>query len=408
MKNQEINAQRRLYELQREVTVLGEPVRIDGRHSTVWLALGIVIAPLFVMMYLDTKRTDALVFATLTAIGVLLAAMMRIAKFGQPLLIVSREGVQPAGYGFLPWSAISGIEYRANEGKRARGTVLLLYVPGLKAHLPSAHPFIRFFRAIPGIRAARYIDIITIRMRKPSELPWVIERLCRNVWKDATGYTHAWSLDLSGLEIRSTRTAAGTDTKSLERYAKLVDDEHLTRETWARVWTVPGAFALALLIGQVPFGRLVAFVPTGAWSTQAFAMAAVVVIIAWILVIRHARNVFGESFSRTRLIQVIATLGITSILVLPMTWFLITDVGGALANNGNGPNEEITVIATKKERTTRRGCSYVLTHPALGKRMCLVRAQFLTFPAQVPVVLSIRRNALGYKVFEQRIALPGH
>lgn len=65
------------------------------------------------------------------------------------------------------------------------------------------------------------------------------------------------------------------------------------------------------------------------------------------------------------------------------------------------------VIATKAERNARRGCDYVTRHPGLGKRLCLVREEFLTFPDQAPVVISIRRNALAYKVYEQRVVLPG-
>lgn len=381
-KEQDHDAQRRLEELQREVILLGHPVRIEGMGS----ALGL----------------------------------------GQPLLIVSREGVQPAGYGLLPWSAVYGIECHTIERKYASGTVLNLYVPGLQAHLGSAHPFIRFFRGIPGIRAAKYVDVITIRLRRPSEIPSVIERLCRNLWQGATGRTHTWSIHLSDSEAQFIQIVEDTGRKlqeasrsnegleqvrmemeNAQRYLQRAKDEHRGREAWTRVWTVPGAFALALLVGQVPFGRLVAFVPTDAWSTQAFVIAAVMVVIAWVLIVRHARNVFGESFTRKRLLQVLVTLGLASILVLPMTWFLITDVGGFIAADiGNRPNEEMTVIATKEERTTRRSCDYVLSHPALGKRLCLVRAQFLTYPDQVPVVLSIRRNTLGYKVYDQRVALP--
>jgi hypothetical protein len=140
---------------------------------------------------------------------------------------------------------------------------------------------------------------------------------------------------------------------------------------------------------------------------QALAAAIVLVIIAWSLVIGRARNVFGASFTRKRLVQALVTMSLASILVLPATWFLITDVGGALAAiDSNKPKEEITVIATKTEHNSRGGCDYFLRHPGLGKRLCLVRAEFLSFPDQVPVVLSIRRNALGYRVYEQRVVLP--
>lgn len=425
-KQQELNAARRLQELQYEATQLGQPVRIEGMGPTLWMVLGVPVTALAIVMYLDTGKIIGLVFAALTATSVVIVALMRIARLGQPLLIVSREGVEPAGYGLLPWPAVYGIECHTPDHKHISGTMLNLYVPELKAHLDSAHPFIRFFHCIPGIRSAQYTDVITVRMRKPSELPGVIERLCRNLWQEATGRTHRWSIHVASAPQPLAEMIADskrklteipcsserieqlrTDIQNLQRHERRVDEQRRRTETWMRVWMVPGIFAVVLFAGQVPFGRLVAFVPTDEWSTQALVIAAVLMVMAWALIIGHARNVFGDSFTRIRLVQVLVTLSLTSILALPLTWFLITDIGGAMvAYGGNGPDEEITVIATKKERSTRRGCDYILSHPGLGKRHCLVREEFLSFPDQVPVVLSIRRNPLGYKVYEQRVVLP--
>lgn len=425
-KNQELNAHGRLQGLEREVRLLHRPVRIEGMPPTLWLVFGILITTLLVMISLGTDEIKWLVFATLTVIATGIAMLIRIAKLGQPLLIVSREGVQPAGYGLLPWSAIYGIECHTPEGRHASGMVLNLFVPGLKTQLHSAHPFIRFFRSIPGIRAAKYVNVIMIPLRKPSELPHVIERLCRSIWKNATGRTHHWSIHLSGSEMQYAQLLADTRRKmdapqreedleqvreemeNLQRHAQVARDETRAREAWARVWTVPGIIAFPVVIGQVPLGRLIAFVPTHAWSMQALAIAIVLVIVAWSLVLGHARNVFGESFTRKRLVQTLVTMGFASILVLPATWLLLTDVGGAMAAiDSNRPKEEITVIATKTEHNTRGGCDYFLSHPGLGKRMCLVYAEFLDFPEQVPVELLIRRNALGYRVYEQRVVLLG-
>jgi hypothetical protein len=423
---QELNTQHRLEELQREVSLLGRPVRIDGMDPTLLLVFGVVISLLLNMMHRGTGKAWPLVFAVLMAIAVLLAVAVRISKLGQPLLIVSREGVQPAGYGLLPWSAVYGIACHKVGDHHASRLVLNIYVPELKAQVASAQWFIRLFHAVPGLRRAKYQDVIMVPMRKPSELPAVIERLCRNVWQEATGRKHLWNIDLSGSQTqfnemirdvsRQQQACANTDAleplradmQNLTRYAQRANEDAHGRTAWMRIWTVPGSIAFGLFMIQVPLGRLIGFVATDTWSGQALGMAAVLAIIAWIALIRHARHVFGERFTRVRIAQVLATLAIASLLVVPMTWFLITDLGGAMAGYGSdAPYEELTVIATKAERTSRRGCDHVLRHPGLGKSMCLTYAEFLSFPEQVPVVISIRRNALGYRVYERRIALAG-
>lgn len=421
---QERNTIRRLADLQRDIRKLGRPVRIEGMPPALSLIFGVVATALLVVIYLGSEKIIFLGFAILAAIFTLIAMLVRVAKLGQPLLIISREGVQPAGYGLLPWSALYGIECHTTATKYGSSIVLNLYVPELQTYLGSAHPLIRFFRSIPGFVAKAYVDVIRIPMRKPSELPHVVERLCRELWEQSTGRTHTWSIHFSGSRAQLSRLVVDARRKlkktpesaaaleqtrmemeKLQRCAQLVKDEHRAGQLWTQVWTVPVVLLLAVLVSQA-FGRWVGFVPTDAWSTQAFVIAVVLAIITWGFTVWHARIVFGELFTRMRLLQVLLGLGLGSILFLPMLGFLIATIGGIVATDGDRPNEEITVIATKQERTTRRGCNYVLSHPGIGQRLCLVRSEFQTYPAQVPVVLSIRRSALGYKVYEQRIALP--
>jgi hypothetical protein len=108
--------------------------------------------------------------AVLCTVLVGFAALWTLPTVGRPVLIVTRDGVQPAGYGVLPWSAIQGIdltEIRHRYGKS--GHLLHLYVPDLRERLTGAHGLIRLMHSL--VRTWRFSTRVMVRRATHRNMP---------------------------------------------------------------------------------------------------------------------------------------------------------------------------------------------------------------------------------------------
>jgi hypothetical protein len=418
---QEASAERRYGELKRSLTTIGESLEISGSSALLLVLIAIVLDVLLVTAAVATRHVMVILGAVLFTGIALLATTQWLAALGKPILTLSRAGVQPAGFGLVPWSSIHGIELRElkSRGSSNFGHVLSFYVPDLGGRLGEAHALIRVLHAI--FRTRKFRSVVTVRLRNTSELPHVIERLCRDLWKTATGRDHPWSIYFSEAEMQFAGQVARFKDRpgtaiTLENAQRDMQDLHELQRGFERAqsavgsrmaWTNIGITAAAALLLLMTASRFVSmltnFVATDAWFLWSAAISAAAIFIGYALFIRLARTKLNGDLRGGRLWGLVGAMVVSLALVFPLTLGIVESIAGDIVARRYGKVETITVVATKTDSHRSKACDERLRGVGIGNAICLTRAQYDLLPAQVPVTLTVRRAVLGYHVDAHRI-----
>lgn len=411
---------RRYGELKRAILTTGQAVPVDGASG---IGLLIVITGLFALaVWGAVAQREPMVVggAVLLALFVFLAAVISIPAIGRPVLVLSRQGIQPAGYGPLPWSDIEGIEVTELHTRGADlGHVLRLFVPALNRHLHQAHPLIRLARTM--FRGLKMREVVTLRLRRTSEPPALIERLCRDLWKAATGMDHSWSIHFSSAEVQLMRSLAQhrrkdasgeilTDPeRDLQRLRNLGEQfQAAAGAQRSRLgWNQLGISSLTTVVGLIIAYKLINlftnFVASDSWLVTSFWIACGIVCVGCVFFVRHARKTIGDDLHGRRLAGLVASMLAALLLIFPLTWIVLQNlIGDPMAREFGAP-AEVSVRAIKTDASRRRGCDERLGGAGVGDPICLTREQFERLPDEVSVTLSVRRSWMGYHVDAHRI-----
>ena len=411
--------QRRYADLKRELLTIGQPVAIRGASGIFATAMAIAIAAVTAWVWTLEHQGVFLAVAVLCAVLALLGLAQSVPKLGRPLIFLSRQEIDIAGFGPLPWSAIEGIELA--EVRHYSSVVayrLRFYVPYLPQRLESAHPWVRLLhRLTAGRRMAR---IASVRLRATSEAPATIERLCRDLWKAATGRDHPWSIHYSNAQLEIMRDLRKmrdndplrdpeTELAGLRRLSAKIDREFTEHSLQMRVRnTGAGAVAaiLVLVVAQQIAHPLTHFVGSSQWLMISLAIAILLGLLGVALVVRHLRAGDGAKLRGSSLAGVVVALLVGFMVCVVFAWLLLQEsIGDPIARSA-GEQAVITVTAKKTDEYRRRGCTRRLDGHEVGNEICLSREEFARLPDEVQVRLRVRRHWIGYHVDSQQILLP--
>ncbi len=106
----------------------------------------------------------------------LLLVLLSIPQVGKPILVLSNEGFKTQAFGFIPWSAVQGIN------KLERGHRGVNFSPLLTFNVPNLKSFEGQFHAIYRILNTKMI--INLTLRHSDIKPDVILSVARQLWTE--------------------------------------------------------------------------------------------------------------------------------------------------------------------------------------------------------------------------------
>lgn len=403
--------------LKREVLVSGGAIAINGATGLwPWLA-AVVFDAALVSGAVSTHGIVLVPAAALVTLALVPVSLLLLPTIGKPVLTLTREGAQPAGYGVLPWSAVHGIDLTRIYGRgRVISHVLHLFVPDLRAHLSGAHGFIRLLHSI--LRYRRFSTIVAVRLRGTSESPELVERLCRDLLKAATNRDPIWSSYLSADEARLAMDVSDLAPnggyrptpqelgRQLGRLSELSDRRDVSMRTdlvWLRLATSLFAAIVTLIAANLLVDLFTNFVASDQWLAWSGAAAVILALAGYALLARRLKLLGGGRLRAGQIAGIAFAIVVSLVLILPLTWEVVQNVIGDPIARTYGAADHIAVVATKTDSYRRRKCSPRLHGVSLGQDMCLTREEYDRLPQQVTVELDIRRNAFGYHVDARKI-----
>lgn len=396
----------------------GETLTIRG-GSGLFLLIALSIADLMaIWVSIEESRTFLLVCAAIATPLILFSALFVIPVVGKPPLILSRTGVEATGYGFIPWSAVDGLDLQEIRSKGSTiGHILSFWVPDLSTRMESAHPMIRMAKRLYRGESTR--DIINLKLRRTSEAPDLIERLCFEFWKAATGRSYRWSIHLPAEHIALLRRAdglqrglevTGEDARQLqeslrdiERRVSPILANYASEAKGMRFVSECAAVIMGILVGVQITGAATNFVPSDNWTVACIVASLLIVGLGtWLLLLRTQSKPFG-AVRGFKWIGALLLSGAGLFVSVVGCWIVIQDAVGDPIARVYGAPESISIIAKKTNSSRRRSCDQRLTGPGLGDAVCLSRQEYERLPDQVPVELHIRRTWVGYHVVASNV-----
>jgi hypothetical protein len=397
---------------------LGETLTIRGA-SGLFLLIALSIADLMVIWAsISETRPFFVVFAALGTPLIFFSALFVIPVIGKPPLILSRVGVEATGYGFIPWSAVEGVELQEIRSKGSTiGHILRFWVPDLSTRMAGAHPMIRMAKRLYRGKSTR--DIINLKLRRTSEAPELIERLCFEFWKAATGRSYRWSIHLPEKHIALMKGADGLQHKlevpgedagqlqeslrDIERRVSPILANHASEARGMRFVSECAAAIIFILVGVQITGATTNFVPSDNWAVACIVTSLLIVGLGTRLLLLRTQSRPLRAVRGLKWIGALLLSGVGLFVSVVGCWIVIQNAVGDPIARVYGASESISIIAKKTDSARRRRCDQRLTGPGLGDAVCLSRQEYERLPDQVPVDLHIRRTWVGYHVVASQV-----
>ena len=163
--------------------------------------------------------------AMVICIGLFLI-LLAIPLFGKPILHISHEGLMTPYYGYIPWTAIQGIDKQEREHRGVKfSPILIFYIPDLKRYQSQFHPIRRMFST--GNR-------ISVILRSSDMKPDDLLSIVRELWTKQTGRSHPW-FSCASDEVNEAYRRIDDATKhtknqmdDIQRVAENMDDQKAT------------------------------------------------------------------------------------------------------------------------------------------------------------------------------------
>jgi len=178
-------SKRRAAELKQQIVLTGQPVEISRRgHVLLMLFLGCVV---LASVHRALVRPDGEA-TVMIAISLLLAvlAWWYWPWLRKPGLIVRRDGIETAPYGFLRWEEIESIDLRNYTTHGFTSHLLHLHVPTLQAH---GRRLGFLDRARLGMTRGAEPNFVVIPLGFDTIQCEAIHALCYELWHERTGRT---------------------------------------------------------------------------------------------------------------------------------------------------------------------------------------------------------------------------
>lgn len=398
--------------LTQQILGFGQTVEVRGSHRLL-LALAACCASAALILGSIASKQIPIILGALVLTPLSLFALLRaIAQSGKAVLRLSRNGVEPAGYGSLPWSAIQGIELTELRTRgMVVGHVLRFWMPDLKSHLIGAHPVMRL---IHFLMPYKFNQRVSVFLQRTSEAPQTIKKLCSDVHTAITGLDIKWRSSFPPQEaelmqdiserVRNTKQdrwspASKLDLETLERLAARAENMHLTQSV-SVVWNSFGSkllgafFVLLVAIQLIPL--LTNFVPSNAWLFWSLVLDVLLVFAGHVFLYRRTYKAIGDSLNSRRRVALWASVAASFIVMSFLSWLELPTLIGDPISRYQGKAENLSVVMSKTDKHRRRGCRRRLQGP--GNDICLSAQQYEQLSERVKVELQIRRSWFGYHV----------
>jgi hypothetical protein len=413
-----------LEEMQRRIAS-GQRIAMRGASAlNLWLAF-LVVDGLLVYSAAAAPGGTLIALAAMWTAVVVSTGIVWLPRSVLPILIVSREGIQPAGYGLIAWSDLRGFEvYSSARGAASQFHLMRLWIPKLEQmgdHLPAATRFGRRF-AFGKLR-----QIITVRLVRTDPSPAGIEHLCRSLWRQATGRDYRWSMRLSPedcdqlvaahtslAELRN--ASAGEDPertlRAMRHAADQIGSMHVraVNDIARQQRDLRSMFALAMLFVLYKLVNVATnFSGTERWLMISLLSSFLFVTVVTAIYLRQsARNTPPAVVPP--LVRVGKGIGVALFVTFAtiLTWLVVSSGVGDAASRVQGRVQIIEVSAVKTDRNRRGRCTRRLEARGLPVPICLTPTQFAELPNQVRVQLQVRQGSLGYHVDSHTIHVDSH
>jgi len=153
-------------------------------QSGVWDGLGTIAFGALFLNFASHKLLLSILGAFLLFFGLLLI-LLALPQVGKPILILSDAGFKTPAFGFIPWSAVQGIDMQEREHRGIKFSPLLIFnVPNLQSFEGQFHRIYRLWN---------FKKIISLTLRHSDIKPDVILSAARRLWSERTGLDHYWS-----------------------------------------------------------------------------------------------------------------------------------------------------------------------------------------------------------------------
>jgi len=190
--------QERVAEIVRAATERSESFTYQGWSGVL---TGVAIALIGVALFVASYRVGSPVGFGIAAIALVWAVrlwMRLVPLFSKPMLSLSKEGVDTAWYGFIPWTAVEGVH--ASRGSRSVENALELLVPTLPTMVAQLHPFVRALQRMAWSRRSR--EVLQFPIRAGGRRLEVVSGVAEALWEKRIGRRKIWFPDDPSLNER--------------------------------------------------------------------------------------------------------------------------------------------------------------------------------------------------------------
>lgn len=159
------------------------PMTVHGQ-SGLWDGLGLIALGALSLSF-DSNGIFLFISGVFLLLFGLLLVLLAIPQVGKPILVLSDSGFNTPAFGFIPWSAVQGIDKQERTYRGIKFSPLLIF------YVPDLISFESQFHAI--YRLLNINKIIGLTLRHSDIKPDVILSVARRLWSECTGLEHYWS-----------------------------------------------------------------------------------------------------------------------------------------------------------------------------------------------------------------------
>lgn len=190
--------------LKQQIELTGAPVSVKSSNGMSVVVLMLCLAIGAGVVAFKEPSADSLAMLALAVLMLALFGFFVVPYVGKPALVVRRDGLETAAFGFFRWEEIESIGLQSYTSRGATTHSLDLLVPRLSEREDQMHPLVRLtHRTVLRSRG----KFVVIRLSWPSLPATLVHTLCYELWRRHTGRTRSWTAMASDHHIEEMQRA---------------------------------------------------------------------------------------------------------------------------------------------------------------------------------------------------------